>query len=527
MTHETMAGLKDEASIAGTKVGHEEEASGQPTAIAATLNNPDERPNPWGKGHRKLYFFCLIIYFCSTMNGYDGSLMGSINVLPEYQEYFNISANEGATTGLVFSIFQIGQMIGALFVWMIDLWGRKWTMICSAAMIVASAIFTALAPTLPSFIAARFLLSFFSTICTIAAPVLLVEIAPPLHRATVAGTFNTLWYMGSIIATFAVYGADLNLTGNIKWRLPLFLQVLCPGIVVLGGWWLPESPRWQIANGHDAKARDFIIEYHANGDANHPIVAIEMQEIIASLETIRGRSQWACFDVRSLYSSRSRLYRLMLAVTMAWFGQFSGNNVSSYYLPIMVENVGITSTSLTLLLNAIYAITGWVAATIGARLHDVFGRRKMLMSSCIGMSIALAIVAATAAQYEKTGSVPSSSASIAFIFIFGVIFAVAFTPMQPIYPAEVLANDMRANGMMAFQITAGCASFVNTFAAPTAMKNIKYWFYVFFVFWDLFEFVFIYFFFVETKGRTLEELDAVFEAENPRKASTRKVQVHT
>jgi hypothetical protein len=56
------------------------------------------------------------------------------------------------------------------------------------------------------------------------------------------------------------------------------------------------------------------------------------------------------------------------------------------------------------------------------------------------MSIALAVVAATAAQYEKTGSVPSSSASIAFIFIFGVIFAVAFTPMQPIYPAEVLAS---------------------------------------------------------------------------------------
>jgi len=47
--------------------------------------------------------------------------------------------------------------------------------------------------------------------------------------------------------------------------------------------------------------------------------------------------------------------------------------------------------------------------------------------------------------------------------------------------------------------------------------------YVFFVFWDLFEFTFIYFFFVETKGRTLEELDAVFEAKNPRKASTRRI----
>jgi hypothetical protein len=64
----------------------------------------------------------------------------------------------------------------------------------------------------------------------------------------------------------------------------------------------------------------------------------------------------------------------------------------------------------------------------------------MLMGSCLGMSVALAIVAGTAASYEHSGSVPSSSASIAFIFIFGVVFAVAFTPMQPIYPAEVLAS---------------------------------------------------------------------------------------
>lgn len=54
--------------------------------------------------------------------------------------------------------------------------------------------------------------------------------------------------------------------------------------------------------------------------------------------------------------------------------------------------------------------------------------------------------------------------------------------------------------------------------------QIGYWFYVFFVFWDLFEFVFIYFFYVETKGRSLEELDVIFEAPNPRKASTKAVQ---
>ncbi|KAL3602815.1 hypothetical protein FPOAC2_07127 [Fusarium poae] len=492
-----------------------------PEAIVTALGAHGAAPSPWGRGHIQLYMACALIYLCSTMNGYDGSLMGSINVIPEYQDYYGLGKSGSTSTGLVFSIFQIGQMAGALFTWICDWRGRKITLAVSAMFVCASAVFTAVAPTLSSFIGARFLLSFFTTINTVAAPMLLVEIAPPLQRATVAGIYNTLWYMGSIIATFTMYGANIHLSGNIKWRLPLWLQILCPGLVCLGSWLLPESPRWLIAQGRDEEAREFIVKHHANGDADHPIVAIEMLEIRESLVEVQGRSQWACFDLRSLYKSPARRYRLLLVIAMSWFGQFSGNNVSSYYLPIMVQNVGITSTNLVLLLNAFYALTGWIAATIGARLHDIVGRRKMFMSSCLGMSISLAIVAATAAEYERSRSVPSSSASIAFIFIFGVTFAVGFTPMQPIYPAEVLANDMRANGMMVSMITSGCASFVNTFAAPVAMENIRYWFYVFFVFWDLFELAFIYLFFVETKGRTLEELTVVFEAKNPRKASTK------
>jgi MFS family permease len=137
------------------------------------------------------------------MLGFDGSLMGSINVLPEYQAYYNLGSSGSSTTGLVFSIFNIGQMAGALFVWVNDMFGRKRTLTVSAFGVCCSAVFTALAPTLSSFIAARFLLSFCSTICCVAAPMLLVEIAPPLHRATVAGIYNTLYYMGSIIATFS------------------------------------------------------------------------------------------------------------------------------------------------------------------------------------------------------------------------------------------------------------------------------------------------------------------------------------
>ncbi|KIW37688.1 uncharacterized protein PV06_10322 [Exophiala oligosperma] len=488
----------------------------------ALAENP---PNPWGRGHLALYGCCLIVYLCSTMNGYDGSLMGSINSVPKYLSYYNVSENEQAGTGIVFAIFQVGQMTGAFFVWLADWKGRKLPIFLGCLGVIVGTIVTATAKSMSVFIGGRFLLSFFCTWATTAAPMYVVEIAPPLYRGTVSGLYNTLWYMGSIIATFAVYGTHIHFTSNLSWRLPLWLQMLCPGIVCMTVWLIPESPRFLVANDRVDEARQFIIKYHANGDPSHPIINFELNEIQANLRDVPLISWSNFFDIRILVKSRSRRYRSMLNFAWSWFGQFSGNNVISYYLPLLLTNVGITDTNTVLLLNAIYALTGWIAAATGARFHDIIGRRKMMLGSTFGMVICLAITAGTAAGYVNTGSQASSKASIAFIYIFGVTFAFAYTSMQPIYPAEVMSNEMRAKGMFLFQITAGLASFVNTFAAPVALKNIRYWFYVFFVFWDCFEFLIIYFFFVETKGRTLEELDEVFEATNPRKASTKQVLV--
>ena len=203
---------------------------------------------------------------------------------------------------------------------------------------------------------------------------------------------------------------------------------------------LSQNPLDGLSVGREEEARQIITYYHANGDANHPICDMEINEITRSLEAEGMTTFRTFFDLRVLFKSRARRYRLMLCMAMAWFGQFSGNNIASYYLPLLLKNVGITSVDTQLLLNVIYALTGWVAASSGARFHDIVGRRKMLMGSCVGMSICLAIVAGAAADFENTGSGPASKASIAFIFIFGSVFAFAFTSMQPIYPAEVLSS---------------------------------------------------------------------------------------
>ena len=132
----------------------------------------------------------------------------------------------------------------------------------------------------------------------------------------------------------------------------------------------------------------------------------------------------------------------------------SSFSIVSYYLPIMLAGIGITDTNTRLYLNIVYSVVGWVFATVGARLHDVVGRRKMLITSASVMAACLAIV---------TG----------FIFLFGATFAVGFTPMQPIYPAEVVSNKMRAKGMGVFKLTAGAAGFLNTFVGPIALSSVS------------------------------------------------------
>lgn len=252
--------------------------------------------------------------------------MGSINALPNYQKYYGLPENGASSTGIVFAIFNVGQMTGSMFVWLADWRGRRLPIFVGCFGVIIGTIVTATAPTLNAFIGGRFLLSFFSTLATTTAPMYMVEIAPPMYRGTVSGLYNTLYYMGSIIATTAVLGAHLHLdTTNLDWRLPLWLQMLCPGFVCLGIWFAPESPRFLVAKDRQEEARAFFTKYHANGDVAHPIINLEMDEVNQSLRDNPMTSVRNFFDLRVLFKTRARRYRTALNFSFSWFGQFSGN----------------------------------------------------------------------------------------------------------------------------------------------------------------------------------------------------------
>lgn len=100
-----------------------------------------------------------------------------------------------------------------------------------------------------------------------------------------------------------------------------------------------------IFTGQDRheEAKQIIVEYHANGDASHPIVELELTEMADSLKDA-GMTTWkSIFDIRTLFNTRSRRYRLALCIAFSWFGQFSGNNIASYVSLLPHESLQIDS----------------------------------------------------------------------------------------------------------------------------------------------------------------------------------------
>lgn len=321
--------------------------------------------------------------------------------------------------------------------------------------------------------------------------------------------------MGSIVAAWVVYAAKSKEDG---WRIPLYCQFIASGMVVIFVWWLPESPRWLVSHGHVDAARAVLARYHGEGDPEHPLVKLQITEMESQILTEGSDRSW--WDYRELWKTKAHRNRLVCVLSMAVFGQWSGNSSTSYYLPVMLENAGITSQSRKLLLNAINAPLCFVASVSGSMLLDKAGRRPLLLCSLVCCIVCLGVITPLSklADHDPSAST-AANASITFIYLFGITFSFAWTPLQPLYVVECLDTASRAKGKSLAQFFTACASAIIQYASGPAFQHLKYYFYLIFIGWDLFELVFIYLFWPETKDRTLEELDEVFQASNPVKRS--------
>ncbi|ORX95935.1 general substrate transporter [Clohesyomyces aquaticus] len=502
------------------KSGVVKETNVASVALAAAVEA--QKPNLWSSGMIKLYMIMGIGYLVSTMNGFDSSLMGSINAMKSYQKTFNLDG-EGSSTGIIFIIYQLGQIAAFPFCgFFADGYGRRVCIFAGCALVLVGTAIQASAHEMGQFIAGRFLLGFGASIASAAGPAYTVELAHPAYRGTMAGMYNNFWWLGNILAGWTTYGTNLHLEkSSWAWRLPTLVQCGMPAVVMALIMFFPESPRWLLAKDRREEAIAVMAKYHGDGNPDSPIVQLQLREICEDFAVTRNDNPW--WDFRELGNTRAARYRLAMVIAMAFFGQWSGNNVVSYFMPAMIENAGITDTNKQLLINAINPIFSMIAAIYGATLLDRLGRRKMLLGGLLGGLFAYCLLTAFTASANPGNNL--AYGTIVSIYLFGIFFAWGWTPLQTLYAVECLENRTRAKGSGLNFLFLNVAIMVNTYGISVGIKKLGWKLYLVYIVWICVELVVIYLFFVETAGKTLEELTEIFEAKNPRKESTKRVKV--
>lgn len=423
-------------------------------------------------------------------------------------------------------MYNIGSVAAVFFTGPVnDYFGRRWGMFTGALIVIVGTCAQAPSVSRGQFLAGRFVLGFGVSFCSVSAPCYVSEMAHPRWRGTITGLYNCTWYIGSIVAGWVVYGCSF-IDSDTAWRIPVWCQMITSGIVVLGALWLPESPRWLVAQDRHHDAAKVLADYHGEGSEDHPMVQLQLREMLSQISAEASDKKW--WDYRELWSTHSARRRLICVIGMACFGQVSGNSLTSYYMPVMLKNANITGPHTVLALNAINPILSFIGAIIGARMTDVIGRRPLLIYTIIFCSGCFAILTGTSkAALDDYSNTAAGKASVAIIFIFGVVFSFGWTPLQSMYIAETLPTATRAKGTAIGNFASSVASTIIQYSSGPAFDRIGYHFYIVFIFWDLFEAVFMYFFFPETKDRTLEELSEVFEAPNPVKKSLERRSAQT
>ncbi|KAG9570907.1 putative sugar transporter, partial [Aureobasidium melanogenum] len=162
---------------------------------------------------------------------------------------------------------------------------------------------------------------------------------------------------------------------------------------------------------------------------------------------------------------------------------------------------------------------------MGFAFVDKVGRRRFMLTGMTGCAIVWVGMTTASGIFKESANPSAAKVTVAMIFMFGAVLSFCLTPLQALYPVEVLSFEIRAKSMAFSSLAVNAGGLLNQFAWPVSLKNIGWKTYVIFIIWCVAQTVVIWYWFPETRNRTLEELDDIFEAPKPVNKSLEKKQM--
>ncbi|KAJ4176308.1 hypothetical protein NW755_014482 [Fusarium falciforme] len=251
-------------------------------------------------------------------------------------------------------------------------------------------------------------------------------------------------------------------------------------------WFCSESPRWLVSKGRIEEARQILIKYHGNG-VEDDVVKAELQEIIAGLDTNKTTLKPNKEGIKTILGSKRNRHRLWLSFWTAIGSQCLGSNFVSTYLPLIPDQVGMTTSKDKKLINGLVNIWQWVYAVTAAFVIPRVGRRTTFLTATTGNTVTFIIWIALAATYLRDPKNGYGIDTILVIFAFSFFTAICWIPLLITYPLEMVTTKQRA------------------------LENIQWRYYIVQCVFNALVLAIVYFTFVETRGLTLEEVAVIFD----------------
>ncbi|OAL52923.1 general substrate transporter [Pyrenochaeta sp. DS3sAY3a] len=456
----------------------------------------------------KLNLLLMIPFLSSYVGGFDGSMLNGIQTVPKWQEDFNHP--RGGLLGLMVNMQVIGGAVSLpLAPWAADRFGRRLPLFVGAIIIVLGAIVQGAAHNFGMFIAGRFFVGLGGGLIATAAPPLLGELAYPTHRPIYTATYNTQWYVGAIVAAWSTYGT-FRMSSSWSWRIPSLLQALVSIFQIAFVWFVPESPRWLIANGRTEEATRILSRHHCGTEEPNELVLLQVAQITSAIEFERS---YESVSYIQFIKSKGNRHRLFIVVSMGFVIQLCGNALISSYLGLVLTDIGVTNPETQNLINGGLQIYNFFIATSSASLIDRLGRRFMLLTSTIGMIMAFVIWTGLAARNQQSGTSNQGLGIgvVVMVFVFFTFYNFAMQPLPIAYLLEVLPYTLRTRGLTLFNLAQYASSMFNGFVNPVALEALRWKYYIVFDCVLVLILGIVYFGYPETRGMTLEEVSEIFD----------------
>ncbi len=427
-----------------------------------------------------------VIYFFGALGGllfgYDtGVISGALIFIKE---------DLGLTPfmeGLVVSGVLIGALVGAAFGGTLaDRIGRKKLIIWLGVLFSIGAIGTGLSPNVEILVLFRIVLGVAVGGASAIVPLYLSEMAPAAIRGRVA-SLNTLMNALGILMAYVI---NYVFSSSGRWDWMLLLAVVPSLLLMIGMLFMPESPRWLLQNEREEEARRVLL------------LTRDSDEIDLEIKSIKALKSVEKVPLSELFSPLMRPI-LLIGVGVAIFQQVIGTNTIIYYTPTILIDSGIGASSAIAgtigigIINVLFTVIGTV-------LIDRLGRKMLMLIGNIGMSLALGILGVSTLLFQAP-----SWLLLGCLCLFMVAYSASWGMVAWVVLAEIFPLKIRGTAIGFASTCLWLANVAVSLSFPVLLESLgsSVLFLVYAVI-GIVAFLFVLKFVPETKGKSLEEIEA-------------------